>query len=120
MLARPTEMTRVLDLCQTALHIVDYSNPARLSNGTDAGTFIAHCHDVKIVLYIPPAPDRKRLIDIWHNRIVLSVEWGPRGAEIHKFYSGKWEELLQHGADAMQADAMKSEAMHPRLAVGWS
>lgn len=111
MLARPTEMTRVLDLCQAALQIVDYSNPDRLmSSGTEAGTYIAHCYDVKIVLYIPPAPGRKRLIDIWHNRIVLSVEWDPRGAQIHKFHPGKWEELLRHGADAMR----------PRLAVGWS
>ncbi len=111
MLARPTEMIRVLDLCQTSLQIVDYSNPARqTSSGTEPGTYIAHCYDVKIVLYIPPAPSRKRLIDIWHNRIVLSVEWDPRGAQIHKFHSGKWEDLLRHGADAMQ----------PRLAVGWS
>ena len=109
MLARTTEMTRVLDLCQTALQLVDYSNPSRRgSSGTDPGTYIAHCYDVKIVLFIPRPPDRKRLIDVWHNKIVLSVEWDPRGAAIHRFHSGRWEELLRLGLDGMQ----------PRRAVG--
>lgn len=111
MLARPTEMTRVLTLCETALQIVDYSNPDRLaSNGSEAGTFIAHCFDVKIVLFIPMAPGGKKLIDIWHNGIVLSVEWDPRGAQINKFHSGKWEDRLWHAVRPIQ----------PRLAAGWS
>ena len=111
MLARPTEMTRVLHLCEMALQIIDASNPDRqMSDGGAAGTFIAHCFDVKIVLFVPMAPHGKKLIDIWHNGIVLSVEWDPRGARIIKFKSGKWEDRLWHAAQALQ----------PRLAVGWS
>lgn len=103
MLARPTEMTRVLNLCETALRIVDYSNPDRLTFGVlAAGTFIAHCHDLKIVLCMPHAPDTMRLLDIWNNGIVLSVEWNFRGAKIHKFRSGRWEDLLHHGAATAQ------------------
>ena len=103
MLARPTDMSRVLELCQAALHLVDYSSPDRLnSSGTEPGTYIAHCYDVKIVLFIPPGAGRRRLIDIWHNGIVLSVEWDSRGAQIHKFKSGKWEDRLPVGLDALQ------------------
>ncbi len=111
MLARPSEMSRVLDLCETALRIVDFSNPDRLNSGVHAaGTFIAHCYDVKIVLTMPVAPQAKRLLDIWHNGIVLSVEWDFDGATIAKFNSGKWEDRLRYGADAL----------HPRMAAGWS
>lgn len=103
MLARPSEMSRVLDLCETALLIVDYFNPDRLTSGIQsAGTFIAHCHEVKIVLCMPSAPNGRRLLDVWHNGIVLSVEWDFRGARIHTFKLGKWEAVLHHSADRMR------------------
>ena len=116
MLARPTEMSRVLDLCETALLIVDYFNPDRLTSGIQPdGTFIAHCHEVKIVLCMPRAPNGMRVLDVWNNGIVLSVEWDFRGARIHKFKSGRWEGVLQQNADLMRPVLEQSRGEYARL-----
>lgn len=116
MLARPTEMSRVLDLCETALLIVDYFNPDRLTSGIQPdGTFIAHCHEVKIVLCMPRVSNGMRILDVWHNGIVLSVEWDFRGARIHKFKSGKWEGVLHQNADLMRPVLEQSRREYARL-----
>jgi hypothetical protein len=64
---------------------------------------------------MPRVPNGMRILDVWHNGIVLSVEWDFRGARIHKFKSGKWEGVLHQNADLMRPVLEQSRREYVRL-----